>query len=558
MSLTAALALVGAVGASSANAAISADLLIRGGQVYVGDLSAGKTADVAIRGDRIVFVGDAAKAGVTAKKTIDARGKIVSPGFIDPHVHSLEELTSDDPVSRLNIPNVTQGVTTNFIGIDGSGPVEIGKLFSEIDANGVGTNAVSYVGFGTIRRAVLKNDDRQPTAPELAQMKAMAAKAMCEGAIGLSAGLFYSPQSFSTTDEVIEVAKEVGKRGGFYDTHQRDEGTNTIGVLASVQEVLRIGREAGLPTHFSHLKVQGPESYDKMDDVIALIEAEQAAGRKVTANQYPWLASGTGLSAALIPRWAMGGGRAEMLRRFDDPALHERLMTDMTHHMIARGGPKAVLITRGERALVGKTLDEIATAWKLDPREAAIRILKGRETGIASFTMDEGNVRELMVKPWVMTGSDGSDGHPRKYGTYPTLYRKYVVEQKVLTPAQFVHRSAGLVADTFGLKDRGYLKVGYFADVAVIDPATYRAQATYVDPTLFSTGVEAVVVNGKLELEGGQMTGVAAGRACLTNRPRAPALKAQPFSTKESITFFSPAFSKTTVSLLPSTPFTWP
>lgn len=500
------------------------DLLIRGGQVYPGDLSEPVVTDVAIRGDRIVFVGDAGKAGLTATKIIDARGLMVTPGFIDAHTHAAGEIASGDRDVRRLLRQLTQGVTTSVIGVDGAGEPEVADIMAKANAVGIGNNIAAYVGFGAIRERVLQNDARAPTAAELAVMKSLARKGMCQGALGLSTGLFYPPQSFATTEEVIAVATEAGQRGGLYDTHQRDEGTTSIGVVASTQEQIRIGRESGATLHLGHFKVSSGAKPDgqSMAELIKLVEAARAAGQKVTSDQYPWSASNTGLSALAIARWAQDGGRPAMLKRFDDPADLARIKAQALVFYKERGGAQNVLINGapGQPELVGKRISEIAEAWGVDAAEATIRILRKGSASVATFAITEPDIRLLMAQPWNMFSTDGGPGgHPRGHASYPRLYTKYVVAEKVITPTQFVHKSTGLVADTLGLTGRGYLRPGYFADVVVIDPTTYQPKADYVNPTRLSTGVEIAVVNGQIELEKGVPTGVLAGRGLLRPKP---------------------------------------
>lgn len=507
-----------------ARAAGQVDLLIRGGRVYIGDLSEPSVADVAITGDKIVFVGDAGKAGLKAAKVIDARGRMVAPGFIDAHTHATGELASSDPKARLLLRQLTQGVTTSVIGVDGAGEPEIADYMAKATAAGVGNNFAAYVGFGAIRERVLQNDARAPTPAELDVMKGLARKGMCEGALGLSSGLFYPPQSFAKTEEVIEVAKEAGSRGGLYDTHQRDEGTTSIGVVASTKEQIRIGRESGATLHLGHFKVSSGAKPDgqSMAELVKIVEDARAAGQSVTSDQYPWSASNTGLSALVIARWAQDGGRQAMLKRFDDPADLAKIKAQALVFYRERGGAQNVLINGapGQPELVGKRVSEIAKAWGVDEAEATIRILRKGSASVATFAITEPDIRLLMKQPWNMFSTDGGPtGHPRGHASYPRLYTKYVAEEKVITPVEFVHKSTGLVADTLRLEGRGYLKPGYFADVVVIDLKNYQPKADYVHPTLLSTGVEAAVVNGKVELEGGAPTGVLAGRGLARKTP---------------------------------------
>jgi N-acyl-D-amino-acid deacylase len=497
------------------------DLLVVGGTVYNGANVEPSVTDVGIIGDKIVFIGDASKAHIRSKKTLNAKGMMVMPGLIDAHTHTDEELSSSNSAQRLVPRQVLQGITTSIIGVDGDGTPDLKAEFAKMEQMGIGQNVAAYVGFGAIRERVLQRDARVPTPAELQTMKSLAANGMCEGAIGLSSGLFYAPQSFASTEEVIAIAKEAGERGGVYDTHQRDEGSSSVGIVTSLKEAIRIGEESGAPLHVAHIKVTNSSRPDGEDmaEVIAMIEAARAKGQNVTADQYPWTAANTGLDAVAIPRWAQAGGFADMIKRFDSPADLAKIRADSG---LTPALAQKIMISEAPKQpeLIGKRLSELANQWGVDQIDAAIRVLKGGEAGVVVFVMTEPDIVEVMVKPWVMSSSDGGDGeHPRGYASYPRLWENYVIDQKVLTPVQFVHRSTGLEADTFGLKSRGYIKLGYFADIAVIDPKTYHARATYVEPKLLSTGIVDVIVNGGIELEDGKATGVLSGRALVKVPP---------------------------------------
>ena len=488
------------------------DLLIAGGTVIDGTGAPARRADVGVRGDRIVFVGDARRKRVVAARTVDASGLIVAPGFIDPHTHSGSDLRSDDPKERAALNHLTQGVTTVFIGNDGDGSPAVADTLSQAEAGGIGVNVASFVGFGAVRRQVVGDADRAPTADELQRMKRLVADGMCQGALGFSAGLYYAPQSYAKTDEVVALAREAAARGGLYETHLRSEGTDNVGLIAAVEEALTVGREARLPVHFAHIKAQGHEMHGRSGEVIARIEAERAAGRRVTADQYPWSASGTRVSNALVPRWAMDGGEAALKARLADPALRERLRADMAANLHRRGGAGSLLITSGPHA--GKRLEAVASGWNVDPLEAAIRIVRDEgDARVASFNMSEADIRDFAGREWVVSSSDATAGHPRKYGSFPLRWRKFVRETPVMTPEQFVRRSSGLTADIFGLTDRGYLRPGAFADVAVFDPERLAARADYENPTRLSEGVVHVLVNGRAAVEDGRPADPAAGRA---------------------------------------------
>lgn len=490
------------------------DVLIRGGTIYDGAGGAPIVGDVGVSGDKVVFVGPGAGAGVRAALVIDAAGMAVTPGFIDPHTHYFEDLTSEDRNRRLNLPAVTQGVTTVFVGSDGRGDPGLKAIFANTERLGIGSNMASFVGFGTVRGLVLGDSDRAPSAAELDRMKALTAQGMCEGALGLSSGLFYAPQSYAKTDEVIAVAREAARRGGVFDSHIRDESSYTVGLKAAVQEVLDIARGAGLAANIAHIKALGVDVHGQSADVIAMIERAQAAGLVIHADQYPWVASGSGIAPSLLPRWAQVDGEQAMLKRLTDPALGPRIRTEMRENLRRRGGPEAILLTSGApKELLGRTLGHVAAEWKVDPVEAAVRILQQGGSSIASFNMTEGDVRAFMRRPWVMTSSDGSDGHPRKYGSFAMKYAKYVKGEKVISMSDFVRRSSGLTADNFKIQGRGYLRPGYFADVLVLDPERYAPRATYVQPEVLSEGAAQVLVNGRFAVRDGKPTGETPGRA---------------------------------------------
>jgi N-acyl-D-amino-acid deacylase len=485
-----------------------ADLLIRGGTIYTGS-DAPFVGDIAVRGDRIVAVGPGLR--IAAARTIDAKGMIVAPGFIDPHTHMGDDLASDDVATRLIPAFLLQGVTTAFIGNDGGGDPDIAKVLGSAKRKPVGINYAAYIGFGAVREKVVGTADRAPTNAELAQMKALVGTAMCQGALGLSTGLFYAPQSFAKTDEVVALAREAGRHGGVYDSHIRDESSYTVGLAAAIDEAIAIGRDGGLPTHISHIKALGVDVHGQAPAIIAKVEAARRAGQRVTADQYPWSASGTSLVASLMPLWAQDGGRPALLERFDDPALTERLRADVTENLRKRGGADKLLIVEGKYA--NRTLADVAKALRQDAVRAAITVIRIQDPGVVSFNQSEADITRFMQQPWVMTGSDASGGHPRVYGSFARKYAKYVKAERVIPLRAFIERSSSLTADTFGLKDRGRLRRGAFADVVVFDPATYAARATYEQPKLTAQGVRMVVVNGVVAVERGALTGAAAGRA---------------------------------------------
>lgn len=505
--------------ATGADARETADLAIVGGRVHDGGTQASRVADVVIRGDKIVAVGRGAARRYEAARTIKAKGKVVAPGFIDPHTHPGTYIRAATPAERRTLPWLMQGVTTLGIGVDGGGSPHVAEQRAWYAQHGVGVNLMSFVGLGPVRREVLGEAARAPDATELARMEALVAKGMCEGAFGFSTGLFYAPQSFANTAEVVALARQAARRGGLYDTHQRDESSYGVGLLASTAEALDIGHQAGLPVHFAHLKALGSDVHGQARTLVEMIEAARAGGLQVTADQYPWLASGTGLSAALLPRWAQDGGRPALLQRLADPAQLARIEAEMQANLKRRGGPDAILLTSADAPWSGRTLAQMAQQWQVGPVQAAVRVIRGdglaegrTAESIASFNMNEDDVRLLMKQPWMVTSSDGSDGHPRQYASFPEKYLRYVREQRVIDLDSFIHRSTGLTAEILGLDDRGRLRPGAQADVVVFDPQTYAPGADYLNPRVLARGVETLLVNGQLAVDAGQPTEALAGR----------------------------------------------
>lgn len=495
---------------------IAADLLIRGGTVYPGGAEP-FIGDVAVKAERIVAVGP--RLRVAARRTIDAAGLVVAPGFIDPHAHMEGWLTADDPQRRQVEPFLMQGVTTAFIGNDGFGRIDVGALLASAETKPVGVNYASFVGFGSIRAQVIGPVRRAPTAAELAQQQTLVRQAMCAGALGLSTGLFYSPQSFADTGEVVALARVAGALGGSYDTHLRDEANYTIGLAAAVDEAIAIARQARIPVHISHIKALGVDVHGMAPAIIAKVEGARGEGLAITANQYPWEASGTSLVAALVPLWAQDGGRPALLKRLDDPALAERLRTGIAENLRRRGGAESLLIVEGRWK--GQRLDAIAAAMEADPVSAAIAAIRQADAATVSFNMAEADIAAFMRQPWVFTGSDASTGHPRTWGSFARKHAVYVRERDVISLREFIDRSSTLTADAFGLEDRGRLRADAFADVAVFDPATYAARATYETPGLPAAGMRYVLVNGALAVDGGRMTGMTAGKALPNTRAQA-------------------------------------
>jgi len=487
------------------------DLLIRNGSVVDGTGSPARSADVGITGDRITFVGDATASKVTAARTIDATGLVVAPGFIDPHSHTSTDLSNAQRKS--NLPYLMQGVTTVITNNDGGGPLDIGAQLGGWTKNGIGTNAAVYIGQGTVRSTVMGMSDRTPTAAELDAMRQLVAKGMTDGAIGMSTGLYYAPGSYSSTEEVIELAKVAAAKGGNYDSHLRDESSYNIGLIGAINEIIRIGREARMPVHVSHIKALGTDVWGQSDTVIALMKKARASGVDITASQYPYTASGTSVNASLLPRWAEVDGRDSLFHRLRDPVVGAKVRAEMEENLRRRGGASTLLMTSTrDTTILGKRLDQIARERGVSPIEAAVQIILNGGSSVASFNMDEKDIEKFMVQDFIYTDSDGSDGHPRKYGTFPKLLREYVHTKHVLTLPQAIRRSTSASAAFLGFKDRGVLKVGNYADVIAFDPKTVADRSTYEQPTLYAAGMKYVLVNGVVAIEDGKYSGALAGR----------------------------------------------
>ena len=504
-------AIAAVLAASRLSAQQPVDILIRRGTVVDGSGGPAQIVDIGIRGDRIVFVGNAVSSHLTASRSIDAIGLVVAPGFIDPHTHTANDLSS--PRRKSNLPYLMQGVTTVVTNNDGGGPVDIRAQLAGWRTHGIGTNAAVYIGQGSVRGTVVGATAAAATRDQLDAMRTVVARAMDAGAIGMSTGLYYAPGSYAPTEEVVDLAKIVASKGGLYDSHLRDESSYTIGLIGAVAEAIRIGREAHLPIHISHIKALGADVWGQADTVISLIRHARTEGIDVTADQYPYTASGTSVGASLLPRWAEAGGRDSLRTRLAEPSTRVKIVRDMEVNLRRRGGANSLLITgTRDTNILRKRLDVVATERNTTPIEAAIQIILAGDASVASFNMRDSDIEKFMVQDFIVTGSDGSDGHPRKYGTFPRLLREYVYNKRILTLPQAVKRSSASTAALLGLRDRGTLTVGSYADVIAFDPATVADRSTYEQPTLLATGMKYVIVNGTGAIDAGTYTGTLAGR----------------------------------------------
>ena len=487
------------------------DIQIRGGLVFDGLSEQGRVADVFVEGDTIVFVGDGPGANISAETIIDATDLIVAPGFIDPHTHTTSDVLFGTKSKALT-GYLTQGVTTVVSGNDGGGPTDIAGALRAVSERGVGPNFALFTGHGVIRGEAMGRDNRAPSETELSQMKDTLRTALEAGALGLSTGLYYAPASYASTDEIVELAKIAAEYDALYESHIRDESSYSIGLLGAIEEAIDIGRQSGAGVHIAHIKALGVDVWGQSEAVIAAIEAAQSEGLSVTADQYPWSASGTRISNALIPNWAKADSDEAMFERLRDPANQDRLRTEIAENLRRRGGPDAILLVARADDAPSRTLAEEAAALGLDPIQAAIDIVLGGDSRIASFNMQDQDIERFMRQPWVMTSSDGTNGHPRKYASFPRKYRSYVVDKTVLTLAEFINRSTYLTAQTLQLCNRGALRLGYAADIVVFDPETFGPIADFSNPAELSEGVVHLFLNVALAIQNGQTNSQLHGR----------------------------------------------
>jgi len=490
---------------------IDADIVIRNGTVYNGVSEVSLNASIVIKNDKIIFIGNEDDIVINTSKVIDARGLIVSPGFIDPHTHADRELK--DPGKSHNKPFLMQGITTVVVGNDGDSFYPTEKYVKLYNSNRIGTNAVPLVGHGTIREQVMGKSDRKATADEILKMQALVQQEMDAGAFGLSTGLFYSPGSYSNTKEVIALAQIAAKNDGVYDTHLRDESSYTVGLIPAIEEAIEIGRVAKLPIHISHIKCLGVDVWNQSTEIIESIENARKEGIDVTANQYPYAASATGLKAATVPRWAESGGKDSLFIRYNNPKLKAQILKETKKNIIRRGGPDKLLIVKIDAPeFLGKNLLEIAEMLNISSEQAVYEVLKDNYARVASFNMNATDISNFMKQQWTVTGSDGNTGHPRKYGSFPRKYHKYVKQEKVINLASFINGSTSKTAEILKIPNRGKLKEGYYADVIIFNPETFKDKADYADAFQVSEGLEYSIINGKLSVENGVFTNLLNGK----------------------------------------------
>lgn len=490
---------------------LEVDLLITNGTVYNGFNAEPNNNSIGIKDDKIVFIGYEKKFSINAKQTIDASGMIVSPGFIDPHTHADRDLKK--PKNAHNKPFLFQGITTVVTGNDGDSFYPTSKYIDLYNTHKIGTNVVPLFGHGTVRRQIMGTSNRKASKEEIKNMQELVQQEMDAGAFGISTGLFYSPGSYANTEEVIALAKTVAKNDGIYDTHLRDESSYNIGLVASIEEAIEIGRQAKLPIHISHIKCLGVDVWEQSKAIITAIEKAQKEGIEVTANQYPYDASATGLKAAVVPRWSESGGLDSLFIRYASKKYRSKILTETKNNIKRRGGPDKLLIVKSdEPKFVGKNLLEIAEMLNVTASEAVYEALQTGYIRVASFNMNTKDIHNFMKQDWVVTGSDGNTGHPRKYGSFPRKYNKYVLQDKVLSLANFINGSSSKTARILKIKNRGEIRKDFFADIIIFNPNTFRDVADYTDAFQLSEGLEYSIINGKIVIDKGKFNGTLIGK----------------------------------------------
>jgi N-acyl-D-aspartate/D-glutamate deacylase len=498
-------------------------VLIQNGRVLDGSGNPWIFADVLLRGDRIAAVGNL--GDVEADEVIDATGLYVAPGFIDSHSHAGGGLATEG-LSHA-VPLLVQGITTMFANPDGGGPVDMAAQRDDLLQHGLGVNVAQFIGHGSVRGQVMGSEDRAPTGQEMRDMRALVRGAMEEGAWGMSSGTFYVPGSYAEPEEIEELATEVARYGGAYQSHYRDESTYSVGLIAAVDEVINVGRVAGIPAVLTHVKALGPFVWGFGAAIVSRVERARAEGVQVFADQYPYTASATSLQAALLPRWSQAGGQDSLLARMGRPDDMGRIRQGMVEGLARRGGADRIQFRRyrPDPSIEGRLLSDLAEERGQDPIDTAADLIRGGSVSIVSFNMSDADVETLMIQPWTMTASDGglvpwNEGvpHPRSYGTFPRKIRRYVAETGTVTLEHAIRSMTSLPAMVYGLPGRGVLRAGAAADVVVFDLAGVRDLAEYTAPHQLAEGMVWVFVNGQAAIRGGEVTDAMAGRVLQKGR----------------------------------------
>jgi len=531
------------------------DLMITGGIVIDGSGRPAFPADIGVSGDRIVAIGDL--TGREAGQTLTAAGCYVTPGFIDMHTHSDETVF----LTPLMESKIHQGVTCEVTGNCGASAApllgeavadmerelkryddnipfhwrSVDEYLDQVSRAGLSTNYLTLVGQGVLRAGVMGHAMRPPTTGEMTQMQNLLRQSLEEGAYGLSTGLIYPPSSYADVDELAELSRVMSPYGGFYASHIRNEGDR---LLEAVTEAITIGERAGVPVHLAHHKAAGKRNWGKVEQSLALIEAARHRGVAVTADQYPYIASSTGLGV-ILPDWAHEGGTEAMLARLRDPEASARIRAEVEvqrpgwENVVVDSGWHNIVIAgcRSDHSVEGLNTWQIAEQWGMDPIAASFKLLLDNDgsVSVVIFSMCEEDVQTVMRRPYVCVGSDStvraptgpmSEGkpHPRAYGTFPRVLGRYVRELGVLTWEEAVRKMTSLSADRLGLKGRGRIAIGSYADLVIFDPATVADRATFTDPHQFPAGIETVIVNGVVTIQDGRHSGAKAGRVLRRGR----------------------------------------
>lgn len=534
--------------AASCKQSVQYDVVIRNGTIYDGNGGQPINGDIGINADTIAFIGDLSNAN--AKTEVDARGMAVAPGFVNMMGHSEESLFQDGRGQS----DVRQGVTTEIFTEFSMGPLNakmkeqavknqgdikypvswatLGEYMTTLEKGGISPNIASFVGAGTIRQNVIGEDAKAPTPQQLDSMKLLMEQAMKEGALGLTCALIYPPDNFAKTEELVALAQVASKYGGTYTSHIRSEGNSFV---EAVNEILTIAKEANIPVEIHHLKAAGKDNWNKMDSVIAMVEAARKAGVNIAADMYTYTAGATGMTACFPPS-LQDGGFGKLRQRLQDPVVRKQMMQamhtsakDWENMYYGSGGSDHVLLLAFKqdslKKYTGKTLTEVAKLRGKTPGETAMDLIVEDSTrvGVAYFMMDEANVRKEVALPWVSFGSDEgsytpegvflkSAAHPRAYGCFARVLGKYTRDERLMTLPQAIYKLAKLPATHIKLQKRGELKVGYYADVVIFDPQKVQDHATYEKPHQYATGVSEVFINGVQVLKAGKHTGAFPGK----------------------------------------------
>ena len=521
------------------------DLLLKNGTIYDGTGAAPFRSDIGIIQGRIAAIGALEEGGV---QTVDVAGLAVSPGFIDLHTHSdfsfLLDSTAQSKVRQGCPLELTGNCGSSFcaplhgearrvgeerVGLYGVDSLMDWTTFDEyltrLEGAGSNLNLATQVGHGTVRTCVIGFEDRAPTPDELDRMRVLVADSLDAGALGFSTGLYYAPGSYARTDEVVALAREAAQRGKLYSTHMRDEGANTISLFGSIEESLAIRRLSGVRVQISHLKCAGPSVWGRTLELLDRLDRGRAEGLDVAADQYPYTASSTGLSGAILPRWAQVGGREATLAGLADEEFYARLREEIQAGFQGRGGADHIVVANHppDRDLEGLSLEQIGQRMGCDAADAGIRMYRASETSVISHSLQEEDVESIAGGSLVAVGSDGSSlstegvlsagkPHPRSYGTFPRFLAKYVREQKVVSLEEAIRKMTMLPASRLGLTSRGRIAPGMWADLVAFDPDTVADTATFEAPHNYPLGIPHVVVNGVLVIQNGAYTAAIPGK----------------------------------------------